>query len=737
MKKIVFVTLLCFLMTNNVVAASLNLRDIVNGYYTSEKLSKITPTLDGEHYTKMSADKKCILRYSFKTGELVDTVFNTQTARECNFKTFDGYIVSPDEKRILIQTGTQRIYRRSFTADYYIFTVKNNKLAPLSNNGAQQVPLFSPDGNMIAFVRDNNLFLVKLLFNSSESQITKDGVAGKVLNGVPDWVNEEEFALSRAYDFSADSKMIAFIRYDETEVPVYTMPFYLRNSNNNEDYATYTPSYSYKYPVAGAPNARVTVHTFDIKSMVTRQANLPLKDDSYIPRIKFTKDENLLAVALLNRHQNQLDLYAVNPRSGVSKLLVREENDQYLSEKSYNDIPFYTSSFVLQSERSGHNHLYLYSIGGNLIKQITEGDFEVTDYLGWDEKNNTYYYTSNEGNPLQTAVYKLDAKGNKTLLTTAEGSNQAVFSKDFRYFINTYSNLNTPPVISLYDNSPKEVKEVKTLNDNETLKNRLASVNLPTKELFSFTTPDGTTLNGWMMKPTGFSPSKDYPVILYQYSGPGSQEVKNAWDIGFFEGGLWEAYLTERGFIVACVDGRGTGGRGAEFERYNYMNLGTIEAQDQVAAANYLATLPYIDKKHIGIWGWSYGGYNTLMAMSQGKPTFYAGVAVAPLSDWRFYDSVYGERYMRTPKENGEGYDAASPIKQAGKLNGKLLLIHGTADDNVHLNNTIEYISALIIANKKYSLQLYPDCNHSIYQGENTRYHLFTQIANFFAENLK
>lgn len=730
-KLFAFICLLTLVL--GVQAQKVTLQDVANGTYRAQSIHGLKPMLDGEHYTQISPDHKRIVKYSFKTGEEVGTVFDVATARNHTLKSFDDYILSPDESLILIQTETKPIYRRSFTAVYYIYNVKNRTLEPLSEGGPQQVPLFSPDSHQIAFVRNNNIFLVKLLFGNSESQVTKDGEYNKVLNGIPDWVYEEEFGFNRAFDFSADSRMIAYIRFDESQVPMFSFPEYKGMFPSRDEYASYPGAYTYKYPKAGETNSTVSVHTFDIKSRVTRKMNLEMDADGYIPRIKFTSDPEKLAIMTLNRHQNRFNVYMANPRSALCKTVIRDEAEQYIKEQAYSDIVFYPENIVMMSERDGYNHLYLYSIGGNLIKQITSGKFEVKEFLGWDQKTNVFYYTSNEESPLRSAVYKVDGKGKKTKLSTRVGTNNALFSKNFAYYINTYSSKDTPTLITLNNNKGKEMA---TLMDNAELKSKVANLNMPTKEFFTFQTPDGVELNGWMMKPAHFDPNKKYPVIMHQYSGPGSQQVLDRWGIGSFgDGGMFEAYMCDKGYIMVCVDGRGTGGRGAAFEKCTYLFLGVKESKDQAAAAHYLSTLPYIDGTRIGIWGWSFGGYNTLMSMSEGSGAFKAGVAIAAPTDWRFYDSVYTERFMRTPKENGEGYDAGSPIKQAAKLQGKLLLIHGTADDNVHFQNCAEYSEALVQANKQFDMQVYTNRNHGI-SGGNTRNHLMNRVADFFIENL-
>ena len=733
MKRFFTLLLLAIFVTGIQAQQKVTLRDIAQGTYRAQGISGLKPMLDGEHYTQISSDHKRIVKYSFKTGEEVGTLFDVTTARDCDLKSFDDYILSPDEKLILIQTETKPIYRHSFTAVYYIYNVKNNKMEPLSNNGPQQDPLFSPDGNQIAFVRNNNIYLVKLLFGNSESQVTKDGEYNHVLNGIPDWVYEEEFSFNRAFDFSADSKMIAYVRFDESAVPMFSFPWYKGLAPEKTSYATYPGAYEYKYPKAGEVNSKVSVHTHDIKSHVTRKMDLQIDSDGYIPRIKFTSDPEKLAIMTLNRHQNRLDLYMANPRSGLCKVAIRDEAEQYIKESAYSNIKFYPEHIVMMSEKDGYNHLYLYTIAGNLVKQITKGQFEVTSFLGWDQKANVFYYASNEGSPLRTAIYKIDGKGKKTKLSTRTGSNSAIFSTNQKYYINTFSNISTPTLITLNDNRGKELT---TLLDNSKLKAQTAQLNMPQKEFFTFRTSSGVELNGWMMKPANFNANKKYPVILHQYSGPGSQQVIDRWGIGSFgDGGLFEAYMCDKGYIMVCVDGRGTGGRGAAFEKCTYLQLGVKEAEDQVETARYLGTLPYIDGKRIGIWGWSFGGYNTLMSMSDGSGAFKAGVAIAAPSDWRFYDTVYTERFMRTPKENAEGYDAGSAIKRAPQLKGSLLLIHGTADDNVHYQNCAEYSEALVQAGIQFDMQVYTNRNHGIFGGK-TREHLMNRVANFFIQNL-
>ena len=723
-----------FVMAGAAFAQSdaLKLRDVTGGTYSPEYIYGVNPMADGLTYTQISSDRKRIVRRSFKTGKEVGTVFDVTTARGSKqLYGIDGYIMSPDESRILIQTDTRQIYRRSYTAVYYLYDVHNNKLEPLSNGGPQQVPLFSPDGNMVAFVRDNNLFLVKLLYGNAESQITKDGKFNEVLNGIPDWVNEEEFATNRSFDFSADSKMLAWVRYDESKVPVYAIQMFKGTNPVQNQFDEYPGEYAYKYPVAGAKNADISVLTFDIKNRVTRTLDLPLDKDGYVPRIQFTSDPEKLAVVTLNRHQNQMDLYMANPRSKVCKLALRETNDKYIREAAYGQMKFYDGHFSLLSDRSGYQQLYWYNLNGQLVRQVTKGNYEVTDFYGYDQATGKFYYASREESPLRKAVYAVDAKGKVKKISTEVGTNEATFSTSMKYFMNVYSSATVPPVTTLRDSNGKLLS---TLLDNKALKEKTAPL-LAKKEFFTFKTSEGVELNGWMVKPRNFDASKKYPVIMYQYSGPGSQEVTDSWNMGFFGGGVFESYMAQQGYIYVCVDGRGTGGRSADFEKCTYLRLGDLESKDQVETAIYLGGLPYVDKNNIAIWGWSFGGFNTLMSMSEGRPVFKAGVAVAAPSNWKYYDTVYTERYMRTPQENANGY-AINPIQRANNLSGSLLLVHGTADDNVHFRNCTEMSEALVQADKQFDMQVYTNRNHSIYGG-NTRYHLFTRIVNFFNSHLK
>jgi len=714
-------------------ATELTLQDVTGGKSPTETLSAVTPLADGESYAQISSDGSKIVQYSYKTGQQTGVLFDLNNTQGERIGRFDGYVLSPDGKRMLIQTQTERVYRRSFKAVYYIYNIASRKLERLSDYGPQQTPIWSPDGTQIAFVRDNNIFLVKLLYGNAESQVTQDGKFNEVINGIPDWVYEEEFGYNSAMTFNADGTMICWVRFDESKVKTYSLQMFRGMRPAIEANATYPGAYSYKYPKAGETNSTVAAFSYDIKSHQTRRLEVPLDADGYMPRIKTTGDASKILIYTMNRHQDELNIYAVNPRSTVSQLLIKESVSKYIQESVLSNTIITDNHILLPSDRDGYMQLYLYGANGQLQKRLTNGAFDVTAVYGFDEATQTAYYQAAAKNAMNREVYAANAKGKVTCLTQKDGWNSAIFSKSFKYFVHTWSDANTPQVFALCDNSGRTLK---TLVDNKNVRELLAASQLPQKEMFTFTTGEGVKLNGWMVKPSNFDASKKYPVIMFQYSGPGSQQVVNSWSIGSMgQGGLFDQYLTQQGFIVACVDGRGTGGRGADFEKCIYLHMGDLESKDQVETALYLGSLPYVDKDNIGIWGWSFGGFNTLMSMSEGRPVFKAGVAVAPPTDWRFYDTVYTERYMRTPQENADGYDT-NPTVRAKNLHGALLICHGLADDNVHPQNTFEYTEALVQADKDFKMNIYTNRNHSIYGG-NTRMHLLRQIVNFFEKELK
>lgn len=710
--------------------AQVSLRDAVQGRYRAQGLGQIEPMADGESYIRLTDQGQRIVRYAFKTGLPTDTLFDATTARGTAVKAIDGYVLSPDEQSLLVQTNTRSIYRHSFEAEYLIYSVRNNTLEPLSQNGPQQQPQFSPNGEYIAFVRGGNLFVVKRLFDNSESQVTKDGKYNEVINGLPDWVNEEEFSTASSFAFSADSKMLAWVRYDESQVPLYTMPLY-RGLREGGEVSQAPTNYTYKYPLAGERNAVVSVHSFDIKAGVTRQLAVPLTAETYVPRLLRTNQPDQFVVATLNRRQDVMDLYAVDARSTVSRLVARETHERYVSEKAYTELRVVGDHVVWPSERAEYAQIYACAISGGQPKAITNVPAGIKSIYGSHTPSGTVFFEAYDGSPLRTAVWTTDLRGRAKQLTTTSGQNSAIFSATGAYFLHTHSALTQVPTTVVRQASGKQVA---TFIDNKALSTATAHM-ASQKSLFSFTTPEGHTLHGWMVRPRDFSPTKRYPVILYQYSGPGSQTVVDGWNNGFFGSLALELHWADQGYIVVAVDGRGTGGRGANFEKCTYMQLGVLESKDQVYTAQYLAQQPYVDGARIGLWGWSFGGFNTMMSMSDGSATFKAGVAVAGPTSWRFYDTIYTERYMRKPQENAQGY-TESPISRASQLEGALLIIHGSADDNVHLDNFMSYTEALVQAGKPFDMHVYTDKDHGIYGG-NTRLHLFEKITKHWNTHLK
>jgi len=734
MNKLFVMCVMMLLATSNVSADNkITLKDVTGKTFTPKYITGVDPIKGTDRYASISNDGRQIIEYAFKTGNQTRVLFDIANTHGENIKQLDGYTLSPDGKRMLIQTNTHKIYRRSFTADYYIYTIQSRKLEKLSTGGPQQIPTWSPDGNQIAFVRDNNIFLVKLLYDNAESQITKDGKFNEIINGVPDWVYEEEFSTNRSLCFTADSRMLCWIKYDERKVKEYSLQLFMGSYPTMKANEVYPGTYTYKYPKAGEDNSIVSVWSYEIQTHKTNRLQVPLEADGYIPRIKSTNDANRIIVFTMNRHQDVLNLYAVNPRTTLSQLLIKEQGDKYVKEEAMEGITIGQNSILLPSDRDGYMHLYLYNMNGSLIRKIGDGNYDITSIYGYDETTGDVYYQAAGINPHDRQVFVSHKKGKTERLTDTNGWNKAIFSGDYKYFLNTWSDYNTPYVFTIRDSKGKVLS---TPVDNKELKEKVKTYGFNGRETFSFTTSEGVKLDGWMVKPKDFDTNKKYPVILFQYSGPGSQQVIDAWNAGSMgNGGAFDYYLAQQGFIVVCVDGRGTGGRGAAFEKCTYLRIGELESRDQIETALWLGKQSYIDKERIGIWGWSFGGFNTLMSMSEGRPVFKAGVAVAPPTNWRYYDTIYTERYMRTPKENGSGY-ATNPIQRANALHGALLICHGMADDNVQPQNTMEYTEALIQADKNFKENIYTNRNHGIYGG-NTRIHLLRQISNWFIEHLK
>jgi dipeptidyl-peptidase-4 len=720
--NLIFVLTLCV----NLLSASL-LYDITDGKFRVKALENPKSMNDGEFYTLL-INNKAVVKYNYKTGATVDTIFSVYQLKDKTLKSISGYEFSPNEARLLVYTNAKYHYRRTFAADYYVFDVKRKEIRPLSDGGPQEVPLFSPDSRYIAFARENNLFINKLDFDT-EIPITKDGQKGSIINGTPDWVYEEEFSATRYFVWSPDSKLLAFVRFDETKVPEYEFMMYKDRSKSKDELTLYPYSEKFKYPKAGENNSKVSVCVYDDFYKSIKTVPLPNADeDFYIPRIKFTNSPDQLAIFKLNRNQNQLDMLLTNPKSLVSKLILRQEDKYYIDFENIDYTQFSADNqyFIAVTEQDGYRHAYQYSMNGKLLKQLTSGKWDLTNVYGFDEKKQILYYQSAEISPIQRDVYSVDIKGKKIRLTNGKGTHNADFNATLTNFTDNASQSEIPNILTLRTNTGMAIR---VLEKNENVAQKFAALNLPHKEFFQFTTSENVKLNGWVLKPTNLDPTKKYPVLLVQYSGPDSQQVLDSWRID------WEYYLATQGYVVACVDGRGTGARGSEFRKCTYEHLGNLETKDQVEAARYFGNQPFIDKNRIGIWGWSYGGYMTLMAMSTGENVFKAGIAVAPVTDWRLYDAAYTERFMRRPQENFNGYDESSALLRADKLQGNLLLVHGSADDNVHTQNTMLYIDRLVAADKQFEMQLYTDKNHSIL-GEQTRRHLYTRMSEFLFKNL-
>ena len=695
---------------------------IFNGEFRAKGMDELQSMKNTNHYTVLNYDRASrnmqIDLFDFATLKKVATLIDTKNQSKLTGG-IQSYSFSSDEKMILIANNTTPIYRHSFTADYFLYNIETKEL----NKFLEQVqePTFSPDGRKIAYAKENNLFIYDIA-SQSNTQITSDGNKNAIINGITDWVYEEEFAFVRAFDWSKDSKKIAFIRFDETQVPEFSMSIFKKD--------LYPKTETFKYPKAGEKNSLVSLHLYDVGGKSTKNVDLSNYEDFYIPRIEWTNDANVLSAQVLNRHQNNLDLLFIDGNTNEEKVVLNEKDKAYID--ITDNLTFLKdNSFIWTSEKDGFNHIYLYDKNGKLKNQITRGNWEVTNYYGFDEKTKTIFYQSVENGSINRAVYKINLNGkNKVKLTQNVGANSATFSPNFEYFINTFSTASQPTTFTL--NESKTGKQVQVIENNEALASKLKSYELPQKEFFVLKTEKGNELNAWIMKPTNFDASKKYPVFMIQYSGPGSQQVANQWGSS---NEYWFMMLTQQGYIVACVDGRGTGFKGADFKKVTQNQLGKYEVEDQIDAAKVIGSYPYVDKSRIGIWGWSYGGFMSSNCILKGNDVFKMAIAVAPVTNWRFYDSVYTERYMQTPQENPSGYDDNSPINFVDKLKGKYLLIHGSADDNVHVQNSMQMMEALIQANKQFDSQIYPDKNHGI-SGGKTRIQLYNKMTTFIQDNL-
>ncbi|WP_412477050.1 S9 family peptidase [Flavobacterium sp. TBRC 19031] len=705
-----------------VAQQKISVEEIYGGAFRAENMEELFAMKNTNQYAVLNFDRSSrsmqIDLHDFATLQKVATIIDTKKFPELA-NGIDSFVFSADEKQLLLANNTNPIFRHSFTADYFLYNLSTQKLTKVLEQ--VQEPTFSPDGTKIGFAKANNLYIFDIA-SGKTTQVTTDGKKNSIINGITDWVYEEEFAFVRAYDWSADSKKLAYIRFDETEVPEFSMNIFKKD--------LYPTVETFKYPKAGEKNALVSLHIYDVAANTTKTTNLGNYKDFYIARMKWTNDANVLSAQVLNRHQDHLDLLFVDGSTATAKVVLNEKDKAYV-DVTDNLTFLKDNSFIWTSEKDGYNHIYLYDKTGKLKNQITKGPWEVTAYYGFDEKTKTVFYQSVENGSIVRDVYRIGLDGkNKVKLSSQVGTNNATFSPNFQYFINSYSSVSQPTIHTL--NNAKDGKVIQTIIDNKALAEKVKKYDLPTKEFFELTTEKGHKLNAWMIKPKDFDASKKYPVFMFQYSGPGSQQVANQW---LNANDYWFMMLSQQGYIVACVDGRGTGFKGAEFKKCTQKELGKYEVEDQIDAAKVMGNYTYVDKTRIGIFGWSYGGFMSSNCLFKGADIFKMAIAVAPVTNWRFYDSIYTERYMQTPQENASGYDDNSPINHVNKLKGKFLLIHGTADDNVHVQNTMQMVEALVQANKQFDWAIYPDKNHGIYGGK-TRIQLYNKMTNFIKENL-
>lgn len=721
--RIIVLLLIIFIQPLFSQQKEISLEDIwVKNTFETASLEAFHSMKNSDHYTILNHNSygTYMDKFDYKTLEKVETVVLGRDLE--GMKYFEDYTFSPDETKLIIGVNLEPIYRRSKQGQYYVYDLSDKTLEIISEMNIQE-PTFSPDGEKIAFVYKNNIY-IKNLISKNTIQITTDGEKNKIINGITDWVYEEEFSLVRAFEWNASSNKLAFIRFDETEVPEFSMDVY-------ED-GLYPSQQTFKYPKAGEKNSLVSLHLYDLEKKEKSRIDLQSFEPYYIPRIQWTQEDDQLVITTINRHQNNLNLISFFADKNETSLLLNEKDAAYVNIKD--DLTFlHDNSFIWSSDSDGFNHLYHYDSKGKLKNQITTGNWEVTTYYGFDKKTNRVFYQSTEEGSINRSIYSIDISGKKKKkLSNLVGINSAAFSHSFNYFVNTYSSATHPTVYSLLD--AKTGAEIKEIQNNLALADQLVAYDLPIKEFSTLKTQNGE-FNMWMIKPKDFDPNKKYPLLMYQYSGPGSQTVSNRWNSARGHD-YWHMMLSQKGYIIACVDGRGTGFKGRDFEKVIYKELGKYEIQDQIESAIELGRRNYIDENRIGIWGWSYGGFMSSLAITKGADVFKMAIAVAPVTSWRYYDTVYTERYMQTPQENPSGYDENSPVNFVDLLKGDYLLIHGTGDDNVHVQNSMQMINALVEANKEFDFFAYPDRAHGISKGRNTRLHLFKKMTTFIDRSL-
>jgi len=723
--RICLVFLIIFNTSQVWAQSEITLEDIhKNGTYRTEGVYGIRSLNDGIHYTTLQSGN--VIKYSYESGDSVDVIVAASDLKvaEQLVKT-DKYEFNKSETKLLLATNENRVYRHSSNYKYYAFDRTDKNLTQIADGEHVYHATFSPVSNQVAYVKDNNLFVEDLDANVTK-QITTNGVFNEIINGMSDWVYEEEFAFTKAFQWSPDGRFIAYYEFNEKEVKEFSMTKYEGNLYPIEE--------RFKYPKAGEENSKVKIFIYNVDRESNVKVDIGERDDVYIPRIKWTKDATTLSIQRMNRLQNRLELLFADALMGKTRVVLKEQSETYIDITDNLTFLEDGQEFIWSSEKDGYNHLYLYDVAGNEKAQLTSGEWEVTEFYGVDAKGKNFYYQSSEDGPTQRHVFAASLNGNfKRKLTPNKGQNEPSFSRTNEYFINSYSDANTPPFVSLITDKGKEIR---VLKDNAALKQKLVAVNVPQKEFFSFKPSRGTSLNGWMIKPVNFDPTQKYPVMVCVYGGPGSNTVHDAWEEYWGTGRhMWQLMLAQQGYIVVSVDPRGTQFRGRDFKHSTYKQLGKLEVEDCIETAKYLGKLGYVNPARIGMFGWSYGGYLSSLAITKGADYYSMAIAVAPVTNWRFYDSVYTERFMRTPQENPKGYDDNSPINHVDKMKGAYLLVHGTADDNVHFQNTVEMTEALIEANKQFDFYMYPDRNHGIY-GKNARLHLYTKMTDFIKKNL-
>ncbi|HEX5002045.1 MAG TPA: S9 family peptidase [Bacteroidia bacterium] len=725
----VLIALLFTLLVPTVTHAQnqeLKVDDIFSGTrFTARSLPEHYSMQNGNYYTLLNSEHAavCIIRYAYKTGAAVDTLFNASKALYNGTQiTPSGYAFSSNEKQLLLETETESIYRHSTKANYFVYDIAKNSLTPVSLSGKQQYAQFSPDGMLIAFVRENNLY-IKDIAKNSEIMVTRDGKQNAIINGATDWVYEEEFSFDRGFQWSLDGTYIAYYRFDESQVKEFELTYYGN---------LYPETQHYKYPKAGEVNSTVSIFIYNLSANKTIKADANKEADQYIPRIKWTTDPSKLCIVRMNRLQNHLELLLCDAASGSCSTLFTEDNKSYL--EITDDLTFLSGNkeFIWTSSGSGFKQIFLYGMDGRLIRQITNGKYDVTAFYGYNPRNDEFYYQADGVNPMSREVYATNRQGKTRILSQVSGISTATFSANFNYCFITRSTIGVPPTTILYT---AKGKSVRTVEENNEVKDALKNFKLSDVSFFNFTTTEGISLNGWMIKPKDFDPQKKYPVIQFMYGGPGSQTVVDCWS-GYnlnSKNYLWFQLLAQKGYIIVSVDNRGTGGRGEAFTKCTYRQLGHFETIDQIETAKWLAKQPYVDGSRIGAWGWSFGGYMTSLLITKGADYFKTAVAVAPVTNWRFYDTIYTERYLQKPSENTSGYEDNSPVNFAGMLKGNFLLIHGGADDNVHVQNTMEFVTALVNEHKQFEQFIYPNKAHGI---GGVRVQLFQMMTNYFIEKL-